>query len=151
MGLDNFKAEVEKRLGFSLQKPRPFTFNQNLDNYGWAAGANGKHYFTVFIENGRIQDSPNKEMKTGLREIAKVHKGTFRLTTNQHFVVSEVESGDVSRIKDILSKYNMDTGTNSGLRLASSACVSFPSCGKLKNYQSSFVGLTMGIIRTRYG
>ncbi|KAK0202845.1 sulfite reductase subunit beta [Desarmillaria ectypa] len=129
MGLDVFKAEVEKRLGFALQPARPFTFDRNVDDYGWATGEDGKHHFLMFIENGRIQDEPGKDFKTGLREIAKVHKGTFRLTANQHLVISDVPSEELPLIKEILAKYKLDNLMQSGLRLSSSACVAFPTCG----------------------
>ncbi|KAE9393455.1 sulphite reductase hemo protein, beta subunit [Gymnopus androsaceus JB14] len=129
MGLDVFKEEVEKRLGYPLQPARAFTFDRNIDDYGWSTGEDGKHHFTMFIENGRIQDEAGKEFKTGLREIAKVHKGAFRLTTNQHLLVSDIASDDLPKIKNLLANYKMDTLSHSGLRLASSACVAFPTCG----------------------
>jgi sulfite reductase (NADPH) hemoprotein beta-component len=129
MGLDVFKNEVEKLLGYPLQPAREYTFDRNVDDYGWATGEDGRHHFTMFIENGRIQDEAGKEFKTGLREIAKIHKGTFRLTTNQHLLVSDIANEDLPKIKDLLSRYKMDILSHSGLRLASSACVAFPTCG----------------------
>jgi hypothetical protein len=69
---------------------RPFTFDRNVDDFGWHTGEDGKHHFTLFIENGRVQDEPGRDFKKGLREIAKIHKGTFRLTANQHLLVSDV-------------------------------------------------------------
>lgn len=134
MGLDVFKEEVEKRLGYPLQPARAFTFDRNIDDYGWSTGEDGKHHFTMFIENGRIQDEAGKEFKTGLREIAKVHKGAFRLTTNQHLLVSDIASDDLPKIKNLLAKYKMDTLSHSGLRLASSACVAFPTCGEFLDW-----------------
>ena len=83
----------------------------------------------MFIENGRVQDEPGREFKTGLREIAKVHKGTFRLTANQHLLVSDIASADLPLIKSLLSKYKLDNLSYTGLRLSSSACVAFPTCG----------------------
>ena len=50
MGLDLFKAEVEKRLGYSLTPAKPYEFTHNVDAFGWATGADGKHHFTAFIE-----------------------------------------------------------------------------------------------------
>ncbi len=129
MGLDVFKAEVEKRLGYSLAPARPYTFDRNVDDYGWATGSDGRHHFTMFIENGRIQDEPGRNFKTGLREIAKVHKGTFRLTANQHLLVSDVPDTELPLIKELLAKYKLDNLVHSGLRLSSSACVAFPTCG----------------------
>jgi sulfite reductase (NADPH) hemoprotein beta-component len=85
----------------------------------------------LFIENGRIQDEPGRDFKTGLREIAKIHKGTIRLTANQHLMISDIATEDVSEIKRILAKYKLDNLDYTGLRLSSSACVAFPTCGKL--------------------
>ncbi|PIL25096.1 hypothetical protein GSI_12985 [Ganoderma sinense ZZ0214-1] len=129
MGLNNFKAAVEKLLGYQLAPPRPFTFDKNVDDFGWITGEDGKHHFTCFIENGRIQDEPEKDFKTGLREIAKVHKGAFRMTANQHLIVSGVTTEDLPTIKRLLTKYKLDNLNHSGLRLSSSACVAFPTCG----------------------
>ncbi|KAJ3784367.1 hypothetical protein GGU10DRAFT_357991 [Lentinula aff. detonsa] len=129
MGLDVFKAEVEKRLGYQLQPARAFSFDRNVDDFGWSTGEDGRHHFMMFIENGRIQDEAGKEFKSGLREIAKIHKGAFRLTTNQHLLISDIPTEDLPQIKYLLSKYKMDNLSHSGLRLSSSACVAFPTCG----------------------
>ncbi|KAJ7074375.1 hypothetical protein C8F01DRAFT_1100308 [Mycena amicta] len=129
MGLDVYKAEVEKLLGYSLAPARPFTFDKNTDDFGWHVGEDGKHHFMLFIENGRVQDEPKCNFKTGLRQIAKVHKGNFRLTTNQHICVSDIAPEDVPQIKQLLAEYRLDNLEYSGLRLASSACVAFPTCG----------------------
>ncbi|KAJ7576837.1 hypothetical protein C8J56DRAFT_1007302 [Mycena floridula] len=142
MGLDVFKAEVEKRLGYPLLPARPYTFDRNIDDFGWHIGEDGKHHVTLFIENGRIQDEPGRDFKTGLREIAKIHKGSFRLTTNQHILVSDIASEDVAVIKALLAKYKLDNLAYSGLRLSSSACVAFPTCGFVDMVSLSFLDLT---------
>lgn len=129
MGLEVFKAEVEKLLGYSLQPARPFTFDRNIDDFGWIKGDDGMHHFSCFIENGRVQDEPNGDFKTGIREIAQIHKGTFRLTTNQHLIISDIPLEDVPVIKELLAKHRLDNINHSGLRLSSSACVAFPTCG----------------------
>ncbi|KAG6888289.1 hypothetical protein C0992_008931 [Termitomyces sp. T32_za158] len=129
MGLPAFQADFEKRLGYKLEPARAFTFDRNVDDFGWHTGEDGKHHFTLFVENGRIQDEPGRDFKTGLREIAKVHKGTFRLTTNQHLLVSDVSDADLPEIKRLLAMYKLDNLNHSALRLSSSACVAFPTCG----------------------
>ena len=129
MGLDIFKAEVEKRAGFSFQPPRPFSFDSNIDVFGWTKGLNGTYHYTVFIENGRVQDEPGRHFKTGLREIAQTHTGTFRLTANQHLIIADVPEDQVPVIKKLLAKHKLDNLNHSALRLSSSACVAFPTCG----------------------
>lgn len=122
-------AELEKLIGYKLAPARPFVFDRNIDDFGWATGEDGRHHFMAFIENGRVQDEPGRNFKTGLREIAKVHKGTFRLTANQHLLVSDIPDEELPLIKELLAKYKLDNLAYSGLRLASSACVAFPTCG----------------------
>lgn len=129
MGLENFKAEVEKRMGHKLEEARPFEFTQNIDNFGWVQGHNGKWHFTLFIENGRVEDTDRHQHKTGLREIASVHKGDFRLTANQHVILSDVDEADLPEMKRLLTKWKLDKIDFSALRLSSSACVAFPTCG----------------------
>jgi sulfite reductase (NADPH) hemoprotein beta-component len=93
MGLENYKAEVEKLLGYALA---PYK------------GQDGKHHFMMFIKNGGVQDEAGKNLKNGLQEIAKVHKGTFRLTANQHLVLSDIPEEDLGLMKGLLRKYNLD-------------------------------------------
>jgi sulfite reductase (NADPH) hemoprotein beta-component len=129
MGLDTFKAEVEKLLGFQFQPPRPYTFDRNIDDFGWLTGEDGNHHFTCFIENGRVQDEPGRDFKTALQEIAKIHKGVFRLTANQHLIISNIATAELPEIKRLLAHYKLDNLDFTGLRLSSSACVAFPTCG----------------------
>lgn len=131
MTLPVFKAEVEKQFGKALEPARPFTFESNLDHYGWTQGIDGKWHFTIFIENGRVEDAPNgsHQFKSGMREVAQKHKGVFRLTANQHVVLSDVATEDLDEMKKLLAKWGLDNIDHSALRLSSSACVAFPTCG----------------------
>ena len=90
MGVDVFRGKVEDLLGYKFEVARPFEFVSNIDTFGWQKDEFGLNHHTFFIENGRVEDTPEFPMKTGLREIAKVHKGEFRLTGNQHLCLSGV-------------------------------------------------------------
>ncbi|KAK5130241.1 hypothetical protein LTR08_002287 [Meristemomyces frigidus] len=129
MGVEVFKANVEELWGQKFEEPRPFHFDSNIDTFGWLKDEKGMNHFTMFIENGRIEDTADFPMKTGLREIAKVHKGEFRLTGNQHLILSNVPSEELEMTKGMLKKYKLDNTNFSALRLSSSACVAFPTCG----------------------
>ncbi|RYO82533.1 hypothetical protein DL762_006556 [Monosporascus cannonballus] len=129
MGVDVFRSKVEELWGKAFEKERPFHFESNIDAFGWQKDETGMNHFTFFIENGRIEDTADFQMKTGLREIAKAHKGEFRLTGNQHLILSNVADEDVPHMKELMSQYKLDNVQFSGLRLSSSACVAFPTCG----------------------
>lgn len=129
-GLDWIKAEIEARLGFALQPSRPYWFTSNGDLLGWSRGENGHSHYTLFIENGRIWNEPGPAMLDGLREIARVHQGLFRLTPNQNLIISDIPPANRNAIKRLLRRYGLDAlNSGSGLRLNSMACVALPTCG----------------------
>ena len=129
MGVDVFRGKVEELLEFKFEESRPFHIKSNIDTFGWQKDELGTNHFTMFIENGRVEDTADFPMKSGLREIAKVHKGEFRLTGNQHLCLSGVHDDDLDTMKSMLKMYKLDNLQFSGLRLSSSACVAFPTCG----------------------
>jgi sulfite reductase (NADPH) hemoprotein beta-component len=132
MGVDVFKSKVEELLGFSFEEAKPFHFDSNIDTFGWQRDEEGLNHFTMFIENGRVEDTPEFSMKTGLRELAEKLEpvgGEMRLTGNQHLCVSNVPDSSLSAVKDLLARYKLDNLQHSALRLSSSACVAFPTCG----------------------
>lgn len=129
-GLDWFITELNNRLGFSLASPKPYHFDTNGDSYGWLKGINGKWFYTLFVENGRVKNKERYELKSALREVAKIHQGDFRLTGNQNLIIGNVAAKDKKIIEAVLSKYGVQNNvSNTGLRLSSMACVALSTCG----------------------
>ena len=129
-GLDWFREEVERRLGSTLGEPRPFAFVGNGDVYGWQQDDRGLWHYTLFVQNGRVADFGERRLKTGLREIAAVHRGQFRLTPNQNLIISGIGDDDRDRISALLARFGIENDAHaSALRLHSMACVAFPTCG----------------------
>ncbi len=128
-GLDAFRAEVEKRLGYELGEPRPFEFTSTGDTIGWQQGSDKKWHLTLFIENGRIKDSPGHTLRTALREIAEINKGGFIVTANQNVIVSNVSAKAKPKIEATLNDHGITPFASSGLRRNSMACVALPTCG----------------------
>ena len=127
-GLAAFRAEVERRAGKPLEEPRPVTFTSTGDRYGWTEGEDGRAHLTLFVENGRVGDFPGKPMLTGLRRIAELHDGDFRLTANQNLVVANVAKDKRAAIERLATEHGL-IGPLSGLRRNSMACVALPTCG----------------------
>ncbi|MDR0139482.1 assimilatory sulfite reductase (NADPH) hemoprotein subunit [Metabacillus idriensis] len=130
LGLDAVKAELENRLGWNLEEAKSYHFDNNGDRYGWVKGMDGKWHFTLFVEGGRVADFDGYQLMTGLREIAKVHKGDIRLTANQNLIISNVSSHQKKKISDLIDRYGLTDGKHySALRRSSLACVALPTCG----------------------
>ncbi|HMP72136.1 MAG TPA: assimilatory sulfite reductase (NADPH) hemoprotein subunit [Kiritimatiellia bacterium] len=129
-GIAWFKEELNQRLGWKLGKVRPYAFDHSGDRYGWVEGTNKRWHLTLFIQNGRVKDMEGYPLMTGLREIAKIHDGDFRLTANQNLIIGNVSAKKKPAIEKLLKKYGMqDTDQQSALRLNAMACVAFPTCG----------------------
>jgi sulfite reductase (NADPH) hemoprotein beta-component len=130
LGVDVFKKEVEKRVGFELEEARPFTFNERKDLYGWEQNHEGLWYYTVFLENGRVFDHEEVKLKTAFNEIAKTGKANFRFTCNQNLILSDIADKDKKKIEAILKKYGVIDHTNNAsvVRKNSIACVALNTC-----------------------
>lgn len=128
VGVDTFKAEVERRAGIEFLKSRPYEFTGRGDRLGWTEGFDGKHHLALFIENGRLLDKPNLPLKTGVAEIAKIHKGDFRMTANQNLIIAGIACEDKAEIERIAREYGLFVDETSKQRKNSMACVAFPTC-----------------------
>lgn len=132
MGIDAYKAEVEKRSGVKFEPLKPFEFTQRMDTYGWAKNHKNKWYYTAFVENGRILDDTDRGVmfQTAFLEIAQAKKANFRFTCNQNIVLSDILPEDKDYIQSILDKYNISRNGDqaSVIRKESIACVAFNTC-----------------------
>jgi sulfite reductase (NADPH) hemoprotein beta-component len=130
LGLEVVKEELENRLGWKLEEAKPYHFDHNGDRYGWVKGSDKNWHFTLYVQNGRVVDFRDYKLKEGLREIAKVHTGDFRLTPNQNLVIARVSNEKKEQISQLLDQYGLTDGRfHSALRRNSLACVALPTCG----------------------
>ncbi|KQT78105.1 NADPH-dependent assimilatory sulfite reductase hemoprotein subunit [Methylobacterium sp. Leaf466] len=129
-GLAAFRAEVEKRLGKTFADPKPFTFTNNGDRYGWTEGDDGRHHLTLYVASGRIKDydGDGPKILTGLRRVAEIHDGDFRLTGNQNVIIANVSAEKRPAIEALVEEYGLLKGAGA-LRRNSMACVALPTCG----------------------
>lgn len=128
VGSDVFKAEVERRTGVAFQDSRPYEFTSRGDRFGWVKGIDGKQHLTLYILNGRILDYPGRPLKTGLRKIAEIHQGDFRITANQNLVIAGVPTEQKDEIERIAREHGLIDDGTSAQKLNSMACVSLPTC-----------------------
>ncbi|MEW2739828.1 assimilatory sulfite reductase (NADPH) hemoprotein subunit [Providencia sp. PROV130] len=128
VGVDTFKAEVERRSGVTFEPIRPYQFTERGDKIGWLKGIDNRWHLTLFIENGRLVDLDNKPLKTGVAEIARIHQGDFRLTANQNLIVAGVPESEKAAIEAIARSHGLMSDDITAQRENSMACVSFPTC-----------------------
>lgn len=130
VGVDWFKQELEKRTGFALENPKPYQFTSRKDYFGWLSDEMGLWHYTAFVENGRITDDENVQLKSALLEVAKTGISNFRFTCNQNVILSDIQREDKVRVEKILVHYGVVdlTEQSSALRKNSMACVALNTC-----------------------
>ncbi len=128
-GVDWFKAELERRIGFELAPARPFAFTGSGDRFGWVEGVDGRWHLTLRIEAGRVADCGDRRLRSGLARIAATHRGDFRLTPNQNLIIAGVAAGERWRIDALVAGYGMNQHlTSQPIARDAIACVAFPTC-----------------------
>ncbi|WP_343611364.1 assimilatory sulfite reductase (NADPH) hemoprotein subunit [Chryseobacterium oranimense] len=130
LGIEGYRAEVEKRCGFSFKPAREFKFKQRKDRYGWTQNHEGKWFYTLFVEHGRVLDIEGYPLKSGLLKIAETGKVTFRFTCNQNLILSDISENDKAEIEALLKESGISGYTDeaSALRKNSVACVALNTC-----------------------
>ena len=127
MGLEAFRAEVERHLGWALPPAHGAAFTGTGDRLGWHE-AGGQWHFGLFVENGRVTDTAARRLMSGLRAIANIHRCEFVLTANQNLMIAGVAAADKPGIAAVLAEYGLDGGVTP-LRQRAMACVALPTCG----------------------
>ncbi|MGY1520685.1 assimilatory sulfite reductase (NADPH) hemoprotein subunit [Luteimonas sp. A482] len=129
-GLDAIVAQMEQRAGFRLEPARAFHFDHNGDRFGWVEGDDGRWHLTLSLPSGRIADRPGAPHLSGLREIARIHQGEFRLTATQNLIIAGVPANERARIEALVVQHALDAENRAPTALARSAvaCVALPTC-----------------------
>ena len=62
----------------------------------------GKWFLGLYVEHGRVKDTSEHQLKTGLRKIAELNICDFRLTGNQGLVLGAIKEEDKIQIESIV-------------------------------------------------
>jgi len=134
MGVDWYREQVEKRVGFKLEPANP-----SLDpgarhmHHGWfKQESNGLWSYGAFIENGRLIDSsPNGKLKSMCRHLMNKYPVEFLITPNQDALFSNIPESSKKDFEADLVQFGFGKRNGkpySTLRLLSGACVGRDTC-----------------------
>jgi len=130
-GVEKFKTHVEKYFGKKIAKYRKLPKWKYLDFLGWNEQGDGKLFFGLSVENGRIKDEGSFQLKTALREIVAQFQTPMRLTGNHDIILYEIDPANKDTIEGILVKHGVQTNADAidNLTRLSMACPALPTCG----------------------
>lgn len=129
-GLDWFKAKVEEYYGRPLAPPDPEDVWGFDDHMGWHEQGDGRWFYGLNIENGRILDDDHVQLKTALREVCHKFRPNIRLTSHQSLLFCDLPVEARGPLEEILTKHHVRLSEQfSTVRRWSMACVAYPTCG----------------------
>jgi sulfite reductase (ferredoxin) len=133
MGFEQFRKEIEVRLGRELREPLdvPTSFEAE-DHLGWRTRDNGTHQVGVRVSAGRVRDDDGgPRLKSALRLIAQRHPVTFFLTAQQDIVISAIPNDARADIEEILTSHAVRGDAELGnVERTALACPALPTCGQ---------------------
>lgn len=129
-GLDWFRAEVEKYFGKKLQSAHPVHWEGNQNHLGWHKQENGRWFYGIFVENGRILDKDKMRLKSGLRAAIEKFKPEVHLTCNQDILLSGFTEHQKLELENLLDSYGIILPERrTEIRKNAMACPALPTCG----------------------
>lgn len=129
-GLDWFRGEVEHRFGKKTEPCREIRLN-HMDNYlGWRRQADGRWFYGLFIENGRLKDSSGCRLLTAVRELVTRFRTDLYLTAQQDILFCGLQQSDKAEFESILKRYDVKLSEEiHAARRDAMACPALPTCG----------------------
>ncbi|MFP4133425.1 MAG: sulfite reductase, ferredoxin dependent [Halothece sp.] len=130
-GVEKFRKKVEEYFGKSIAESKPLQDFQYEDYLGWHEQGDGKLFFGLSVENGRVKDEGSFRLKTALRKIIQQYQIPMRLTANHNIILYEINPDDKADIENILNDQGVITDPKELDQLLrySMACPALPTCG----------------------
>jgi len=129
-GVPAFRAKVEEYYGGPLADPLADDVHGFNDHMGWDQQGDGRWFYGLNVENGRIKDTAEMRLKTAIREVCRTLKPSIRLTSHQSLIFGDVNEADRGRLTQILRSHGVKLSDEiSTVRRWSMACVAWPTCG----------------------
>ena len=134
MGLDVAKAELEKHFGGPMAPARKLPAFRVKEHIGWHEQGDGRWYFGLTIESGRIEDRGEHRLATALRRLMREVALRPILSPNQDILLADIAEGDQPKVEAILTEEGVRLpGNDTPLRRWALACPALPTCGLALN------------------
>ncbi|HSR68246.1 MAG TPA: NADPH-dependent assimilatory sulfite reductase hemoprotein subunit [Acidobacteriota bacterium] len=129
-GLERFRREFERRAPFRLQPPRQMGRLPFHDHLGTQRQGDGRWFYGLFVQNGRITDREGKQLRTALRRIVQELSPGVHATAQQSLLLTGLDLPSLERVKGLLREHGVEeAGQLTQVRRHSMACPALPTCG----------------------
>ncbi len=129
-GMERFRAEFERRAAFALAPAVELPSLPYHDHLGRHRQPDGRWFYGVFVQSGRITDTGSHRLKTALHRIVARLRPGVRLTGQQNVLLTDLDDAGVKAVETILREHGVTPAQElSAARRFSMACPALPTCG----------------------
>jgi len=130
LGVDNFRQLVESYFGKEIQPWREIKEFKYSDWMGWWDQGDGKLFYGLHVDNGRVKDEGDFRLKTCLRVLVDKFNLAMIISPTQSIVFRDINPEDKVEIDQIMKDHGLKTleEVDPLARLAM-ACPALPLCG----------------------
>jgi sulfite reductase (ferredoxin) len=129
-GVERFREVLAGYVGGELQEPRPVEVTGFEPHLGWHPQSDGKWYYGISVENGRVKDDGSLRLRSALRQLIQSLQPALRLTPLQDILLCDLDASARPEIERTLAEFGIRTPERiSNARKHSMACPAIPTCG----------------------
>jgi sulfite reductase (ferredoxin) len=129
-GVEKFRQRVEKYFGKPLAPFKSLPEFKYKDFLGWHEQGDGKLFYGISIENGRVKDDGSFQLKTALKTLIQKFSLPMLLTPHQNLILYDISPELKGEIESVLSRSGIQPveAIDPLVRYAM-ACPAMPTCG----------------------
>jgi sulfite reductase (ferredoxin) len=129
-GVERFRQVLVDYLPFTPLPPRGLKITGVDLHLGWHPQGDGKWFYGLSVENGRVKDDGTLRVRSGLREIVRRFRPRLRLTPQQDVLLCDLDAGVKDHLEEVLESHGIPRPDRvSPLRQLGMACPAIPTCG----------------------
>lgn len=133
LGLDVFRKEVARRVGYELRPAPPISTEIAADDHlGWRELPDGSQQVGIRVSAGRVKDvDGGVRLRSAIRKIAEEFPVHFYVTAQQDLLISYIPSDRRNEIETILREHGVTPAESLGpVERTALACPALPTCGQ---------------------
>ncbi|MCI0463600.1 MAG: hypothetical protein L0Z62_42230, partial [Gemmataceae bacterium] len=116
--------------GRARSSPRPIEVTDFDTHLGWHAQGDGRWYYGISVENGRVKDEGSLRLRTALRTLMEQFQPELRITPLQDVLLCNLQESDRAEVERILAEHGvLRPDQLSAVQRYSMACPAIPTCG----------------------
>ncbi len=130
LGIDNFRKLVESYYGKKIQPWKEVEDFKYNDWMGWWEQGDGKLFYGLHVDNGRVKDDGDFRLKTCLRVLVDKFNLDMIISPTQSLIFRDIDPKDKAEIESIMAEHGLTPLEQvDPLARLSMACPALPLCG----------------------